>query len=225
MKKIILISILFAILSCSEKVNDYYSGVIVDELGRPIPEVLVREDYSGNTENKCITDKNGYFKFNRSGLPEIILSKNEYLNDTLPMVWHQHGETTEFSSFITHDSTEYVLKGKNINSLKFNWQIIEKPVFDTIINFKFDKNLLFGIWLKNGDKNLEGFKILENEFYFFGYNGNRNLRYAIDNDSITLYGDNYYFNLKGVIKKFDTKNLIINWENKTTNEYKKWKNK
>ena len=223
MKKIILISILFAILSCSDKVKDYYSGVIVDELGRPIPEVLVREDYSGNTENKYNTDKNGYFKFNRSGLPDIILSKNEYLNDTLPMVWHQHGETTEYSSFITHDSSKYVLKAKNINSLKFNWQIIEKPVFDTIINFKFDKNLLFGIWLKNGDKNLEGFKILEKEFYFFGYNGNRNMRYAIDNDSITLYGDNYYFNLKGVIKNLDNKKFIINWENKTTNEYKKWK--
>lgn len=99
---------------CSERINDHYSGIVLDELGRPLEGVLVREDYfsEGYTENRCITDSNGYFKFNRTGLPEVILSKDGYLNDTINLIWHQHGETTEYSEIVKKDSSILVLRSK-----------------------------------------------------------------------------------------------------------------
>ena len=131
-------SLLFS--SCSKRINDYYSGIVIDELNRPLNGVFIREDYYGTAGSKSFTDKNGFFKFKRTGLPEIILSKNEYLNDTLEMIWHQHGETTEYSPIIRKDSTKLVLKSKNVSSLKFSYKKIENPSFDTITNYNFDEN-------------------------------------------------------------------------------------
>jgi len=57
-----------------------------------------------------------FFKMNRSKValskPKIIISKVGFISDTIPIIWHQHGETTEHSALIRTDSTKLVLKRK-----------------------------------------------------------------------------------------------------------------
>ena len=44
MKKLILLSLLtFALQSCKEQPSDSYAGFVVDETGKPIEKVLVKE--------------------------------------------------------------------------------------------------------------------------------------------------------------------------------------
>ncbi len=112
---IFLLLILVLFYSCGIKFNDYYSGIVVDEFGKPLDSVLVKEDLVEEFSIKTVTDSNGFFKMNRTKdvLANIILSKKGYVSDTIRMVWHQHGETTEFSSIITKDSSQLVLRKNN----------------------------------------------------------------------------------------------------------------
>ncbi|WP_156907012.1 carboxypeptidase-like regulatory domain-containing protein [Epilithonimonas caeni] len=213
-------------LACSEKINDYYSGIVVDELGRPVQNVLIREDYVGNNKNKTLTDKNGFFKFQRSGLPELVISKEGFINDTLRLVGSHAGEKLFYSPLITKDSTIVLLKGKNTDKLNFNYKEILKPDFDTILNPNTKNDQLFGVWLINGDKELRGFKLDSVDgFYHFGYDGNRYMRYIVNEDTITIFRDDYYYQRKGIIKSIDGQSLEILWDNKENIQYKKWKNK
>ncbi len=209
--------------ACSEKINDYYSGIVVDELGRPVKNALVREDYFGNNGNKTLTDKNGFFKFQRSGLPDIVISKNGFVNDTIGLVGSHAGEKLFYSPLITKDSTTVLFKGKITDKLNFNYKEIRKPDFDTILNSNLKNKQLFGIWLINGDKELRGFKLDSvNGFYHFGYDGNRFMRYIINEDTITIFKDDYYYQRKGIIKNIDNQSLEIFWNNKENIKYKKW---
>ena len=211
-------------LACSEKINDYYSGIVLDELGRPVQDALVREDYSGNKGSKTFSDKNGFFRFQRSGLPELVISKNGFLNDTLGLVGSHTGEKLFYSPLITKDSTTVLLKGKNTDKMNFNYKEIRKPDFDTILNYNFKNHQLSGVWLINGDKELRGFKLdWVDGFYHFGYDGNRYMRYVINEDTITIFKDDYYYQRKGVIKSIDDQSLEILWNNKENINYKRWK--
>ena len=211
-------------LACSEKVNDYYSGIVIDELGRPVKDVLVREDYLGNNGNKTLTDKNGFFKFQRSGLPELVIFKNGFISDTLGLVGSHAGEQLFYSPLITKDSTIVLLKGKNTDKLNFNYKEIREPDFDTILNPNLKNSQLSGAWLINGDRELRGFKLDSiGGFYHFGYNGNRYMRYIINEDTITIFKDNHYYQRKGIIKNIDNQSLEILWNDKENIHYKKWK--
>lgn len=224
MKKALLIILSYLMFtSCSVSVRDYYTGFIIDELDRPVSNVSIKEDYHGNVGNESISDQNGYFNFKRTGLPEIVLSKTNYLNDTLRLVGSHAGEQLYYSTLITKDSTIIVLKGNNNKKLQFTYNEIPKPEFNSITNSKYDINKLFGTWLVNGDKNLEGFRISNDEFYTFGFDGNRNMRYQINYDSIIIYKDNYYYQRKGVIKEIENNKLIILWNGNETTKYESWK--
>ena len=101
--------------SCFETTNDYYSGIIVDELDRPVANVLVKEDLVDAYAFKKLTDNNGYFKFKRNEgvLPDIILSKEGFETDTISMVWTHAGESIEYSDLIKKDSSRFILKSRN----------------------------------------------------------------------------------------------------------------
>lgn len=210
--------------ACSEKINDYYSGIVIDELGRPVQNAIISEDYFGNNGNKTLSDKNGFFKFQRSGLPELVISKNGFINDTSRLVGSHAGEKLFYSPLITKDSTTVLLKGKNTDKLNFNYNEIRKPDFDMILNSNFKNHQLSGVWLINGDKELRGFKLdWVDGFYHFGYDGNRYMRYIINADTITIFKDDYYYQRKGIIKNIDNQSLEILWNNKENIQYKKWK--
>ena len=206
--------------------NDYYSGIILDELGRPVKSVLVKEDIAEKYSIKSLTDKNGFFKMNRTEgiFANLIISKKGYISDTIRMVWHQHGETTEFSPVIKRDSSQIILRGGVNNTIKFNNKITDnRPLFDTIINSKYSLSKIKGTWLKNGIKQLNGLKFNNDGLYVFGISGNRHIRYNIIKDTITLYRDNYYFTAKGIIKKLNDTELNIKWAEDNIITYNKVK--
>lgn len=93
---------LVALCSCN-KVNNFYQGKVVDKDGKPIEGVVVGED---NIKKHTRTNKNGYFKLNRSPdwLGDLVFIKNGYRNDTIPSVWHQSGETIRYN-FVEDDTT------------------------------------------------------------------------------------------------------------------------
>lgn len=96
--------------SCSERIHDYHSGFVVDEQGKPIDSALVYEDLNPDYIIKTYTDSTGYFKQKRQQLMDLIVFKEGYLRDTIKMVSHQAGETTEYSPLVKTDSSKIVLK-------------------------------------------------------------------------------------------------------------------
>lgn len=215
---ILLSLLLFA--NCSPRLNNYYSGIIIDEVGRPVSGVLVEEIYS---TNRTMSDASGYFKLNRSNLFELIISKKNYLNDTIHVVGSHAGESFYYSDIVTEDSSEVVIRGINVRKLPFINVNETQPSRDTIIDPIFPRDSIFGIWLSGGDTILDGFKILDKEdFYYLGFEGYRYMRYQIRKDSITLYGGADNRRLKGKILLLKNDSLSINWNNQETIGYKKW---
>lgn len=96
--------------SCAERIHDYHAGFVVDEQGKPIDSALVYEDLNPDYIIKTYTDSNGYFKQKRQQLMDLIVFKEGYLRDTIKMVSHQAGETTEYSPLVKTDSSKIVLK-------------------------------------------------------------------------------------------------------------------
>ncbi len=101
------------LFSCSERIHDYHAGFVVDEQGKPIDSALVYEDLAESHVTKTYTDSTGYFKQKRQALMDLIVAKEGYLTDTIKVVWHQAGETTEYSPIVKKDSTKIVLKADN----------------------------------------------------------------------------------------------------------------
>ncbi|WP_289661938.1 carboxypeptidase-like regulatory domain-containing protein [Flavobacterium panacagri] len=111
---IIIISVLF--LSCSQKVNDYYSGFVVDEFGKPIADVLIEENTESNPL-KTHTNKSGFFKLNRIEgiICNLRLMKNGYKSDTISTFKIRYESTgtdgdTEYLSLLTSDTTKIILQ-------------------------------------------------------------------------------------------------------------------
>lgn len=98
---------LLTLYSC-DSINDYYQGKVTDENGKALEGVMVSELYR-NRQTK--TDATGYFKLERSPtwLGELIFSKKGFEIDTIPSVWHQAGETTEYR-FVKKDTVEIRLR-------------------------------------------------------------------------------------------------------------------
>lgn len=103
MKYITIFLILLTSFSC-KSINNYYQGRVIDENNKPLVNVTVMELH--NDEKRTQTDKNGYFTLNRDSedWSGLIFSKDGYITDTIPIVWHQAGETTRYH-FIQNDIT------------------------------------------------------------------------------------------------------------------------
>jgi len=187
------------ILSCGTHTNDYYAGIVVDELGIPIKNVTIKQNLY-----------------------------DQYAIST--MVWHQHGETTEFSPIITSDSSKIVLQSSKLNK-DIVFTTIETgsiPDYDSTKS-RFSKKRLEGIWLKNGTENLNGFKFNKDDLYVYGLSGNRHIRYTIIKDKITLYKTFFYGRVTkikkvtGTILEITNTELTIKWSKNNSITYKKFK--
>ena len=127
---IIIINALF--LSCSPKVNEYYSGFVVDEFGKQIPDVLIEEN-TGPNPLKTHTNKSGFFKLNRIEgiICNLRLIKNGYKSDTISTYeirYHSTGTDgdTEYLSLLTSDTTKIILQKQShdfydIKDLPVKW--------------------------------------------------------------------------------------------------------
>ena len=94
--KNILFILIVALTSCKSS-NDFYHGVVTDENKKPIQGVTVCAMNSID-KYQTLTNEKGYFKLQQveSG-HNLIFSKESYKTDTIPTVWHQSGETTQYS--------------------------------------------------------------------------------------------------------------------------------
>jgi len=80
-KNIVLLILISSLNSCKVHLNDYYSGIVVDELGYPIDSVSIKEYISDKSSIKILdtlTDSKGFFKMNRSkvgiSIPKIVIN-------------------------------------------------------------------------------------------------------------------------------------------------------
>ena len=92
MKKIVLLSYLFLVLtSCDEKSN-FYHGVIVDIDKNPISNVKVSMEF--NQSESTFSQENGYFKLSKSPdiLASLVFKKDNFITDTIPSILTQRGE-------------------------------------------------------------------------------------------------------------------------------------
>ncbi len=225
MKKHIFLAAVLLLVSCAPKWSHYYSGIVVDELGRTVPSVRVRSGEVGNPS--VLTDKNGFFKIVREKpgkkgyILELHLEKPGYISDSLVMEWYMGGKRM-FSPILRQDSSSVVLKGHVNRELVLQAQ---KPMkgqqYDTIIDCKFTKEDLQGAWLKNGTEDLNGLRFNHYGLYVFGVEGNRYISYTIVKDTITLFVKHGQVT-KGVIKKLDPQEMQVAWSEGVTT-YQKYK--
>lgn len=85
----------------------YYHGRVLDIHLMPVKDVSVSEQ---GTTNQTLTDTNGYFKMPREKkvYNSLHFFKKFYHPQTYPVIWHQHGETTEWN-FVKRDTTVVIL--------------------------------------------------------------------------------------------------------------------
>ncbi|UII26492.1 hypothetical protein LVD15_24880 [Fulvivirga maritima] len=96
------------ISSC--KVNrDYYWGYIYyDE--KPLTDVTVKINRA-NVVDSVQTDANGFFKLAKAphSAPPLIFKKEGFITDTIPSIWHQHGEKVMYT-FLNQQPDTVVLR-------------------------------------------------------------------------------------------------------------------
>ena len=119
MRRTLIILSTILLTACSVRLNNYYSGFVVDEMGNIVSGVLVSKrfyldiDYDINKAcyDTTVTDEKGYFYINREKelLHYLIFSKDDYVTDTVRMVWLMCGEKEMYSPFITSDSAKVTL--------------------------------------------------------------------------------------------------------------------
>jgi hypothetical protein len=102
MRKLNIIFLLFFVystISCSNRINDFYEGYIYSENNQPLEGVQIIEDYH-KQPSKILTDKKGYFKFDRSNknfIPNLFIIKYGYRIDTIDL---QRGNAGQMPSFL-----------------------------------------------------------------------------------------------------------------------------
>jgi hypothetical protein len=107
---------------------------------------------------------------------------------------------------------------KNTNIKK-----VERPKESKIVNPKFDLNLLFGIWTYNPNGPHADFELTRKSFYVVDYDGNRDMPYMINHDTIKVYYEDYVS--VGIIKSVTKDTLKIDWDNTAVINCVNWKPK
>lgn len=130
-------------------------------------------------------------------------------------------ETKIKNSALFKKDSGIIVTGFHKNKYLKSRQNINRPKHSKIINSKFDMELLFGIWTYNPEGPHADFQLTKKSFYVVDYDGDGNMTYIINQDTIKVYFEDYVS--IGVIKKVTKDTLKIDWdENGITNCYK-WK--
>ncbi len=103
-----------------------------------------------------------------------------------------------------------------------NIQNIDRPKQSQIIKSKFDTELLFGIWTYDPEGPHADFQLSKKSFYVVDYDGNGDMPYIINQDTIKVYYENYVS--VGIVKNVTKDTLKIDWDKNGTTNYVKWKN-
>lgn len=108
------------------------------------------------------------------------------------------------------------------NSIVESQQNIENPKRSKIINSKFELELLFGIWTNDPKGPHADFDLNEKYFYVVDYDGNGDMPYIINQDTIKVFYKD--FTSIGIINNVTKDSLLIDWDGNGISKYVKWKN-
>jgi hypothetical protein len=97
----------------------------------------------------------------------------------------------------------------------------EHPKQTKIINPKFNLKLLFGIWTYDPEGPHADFELTKKSFYVVDYDGNGDMPYIINRDTITVYYPDYVS--VGIIKSVTKDTLKIDWDKNGIVNCVKWK--
>ena len=100
-------------------------------------------------------------------------------------------------------------------------QNINRPKKSKIIKSKFDIKLLFGIWTNDPEGPHADFDLNKKSFYVVDYDGNGEMPYIINEDSLKVYYNDFLS--VGIIKKVTKDTLQIDWDENGITNYVKWK--
>ena len=100
-------------------------------------------------------------------------------------------------------------------------QNIDRPKQSKIIKSKFDLNLLFGIWTYDPEGPHADFQLTKKSFYVVDYDGDGDMPYLINQDTIKVYYNDYIS--VGIIKNATKDTLKIDWDENGITNYVKWK--
>lgn len=80
-KLFLILPLLF--LSCKSTEKNFYHGVVIDEEGKPIENVVVKEDFK--YPQSTVTEDNGFFQLFKSPFVggKVIFLKKGFINDTI----------------------------------------------------------------------------------------------------------------------------------------------
>lgn len=108
-------------------------------------------------------------------------------------------------------------KNTDIESL----ENINRPKQSKIIKSKFDLRLLFGIWTYDPDGPHADFELTKKSFYVVDYNGDGDMPYVLNQDTIKVYYNDYVG--IGIIKSVTKDTLKIDWDKNGVVNCVKWK--
>ncbi|MES2543950.1 MAG: hypothetical protein V4548_03630 [Bacteroidota bacterium] len=100
-------------------------------------------------------------------------------------------------------------------------QNIDRPKQSKIIKSKFDMKLLFGIWTYDPEGPHADFELTKKSFYVVDYDGDGDIPYIINQDTIRVYYNDYVS--VGIIKNATKDTLKIDWDESGITNYVKWK--
>ncbi len=100
-------------------------------------------------------------------------------------------------------------------------QNIDRPKLSKIVKSKFDIKLLFGIWTNDPEGPHADFELSKKSFYVVDYDGNGDMPYIINEDSLKVYYNDFVS--VGIIKKVTKDTLKIDWDENGITNYVKWK--
>jgi hypothetical protein len=103
---------------------------------------------------------------------------------------------------------------------------IKRPAKSSIQNFKFSKEKLFGIWVQDPGPEVPHatFQITKESFLMVDYDGDGEMPYEINNDSLVVYF-NDFIKRGRILDAGNSGNLIIHWNgSQKPTAYYVWKN-
>jgi len=98
---------------------------------------------------------------------------------------------------------------------------IDRPKQSKIIKSKFNLKLLFGIWTYDPEGPHADFKLTKKSFYVVDYDGDGDMPYVINHDTLKVYYNDYVS--VGIIKNATNDTLKIDWDENGITNYVKWK--
>lgn len=150
-----------------------------------------------------------------------VVTKQSRASDTVSTKSAELSGYDELSNENNYDTFKISEYNTDIQSIPN----IDRPTNSTIKDFKFSTKNFFGIWVHDTTPETRHatFQITKHFFYMVDYDGNSDMSYEVDKDSITVYF-NDFIKRGRIIDAGASDSIIIHWNNsEKPSTYYKWK--